>query len=113
MERSMTNTTASAITNENARVVETLRTQLEQGERQLAELALRLDEAMTDHDTLQEDRDGLARLTEAARADVQKTRRALERVEAGTYGLCRTCGGTIAPERLEAIPTVERCATCA
>ena len=33
---------------------------------------------------------------------------ALKRIEAGTFGLCQTCGKPIAPERLEALPWATR-----
>jgi RNA polymerase-binding protein DksA len=35
---------------------------------------------------------------------------ALERIEAGTYGLCETCGEQIEPERLEHLPWATQCA---
>jgi RNA polymerase-binding protein DksA len=38
--------------------------------------------------------------------------RALARIEAGTYGACRSCGQSISPERLEAIPWATRCIDC-
>ena len=38
---------------------------------------------------------------------------ARERVIAGTFGRCVTCGGAIDPERLVAIPTARQCAGCA
>jgi DnaK suppressor protein len=34
---------------------------------------------------------------------------ALGRIEAGTYGTCASCGGPIAPERLEAYPWASLC----
>jgi RNA polymerase-binding protein DksA len=37
---------------------------------------------------------------------------ALARMEAGTYGLCQSCGNPISPERLEAIPWTTRCIEC-
>ena len=38
---------------------------------------------------------------------------ALERVAAGTYGVCERCGGPIAEGRLEARPVARTCITCA
>ena len=38
--------------------------------------------------------------------------RALERIDAGTYGSCESCGRAIAPERLEAFPSVTSCVAC-
>jgi RNA polymerase-binding transcription factor len=40
-------------------------------------------------------------------------REALERMEAGTYGLCTACGGTIPFERLFVFPEAPQCASCA
>lgn len=37
---------------------------------------------------------------------------ALQRLERGTYGLCRQCGGEIPARRLEALPWAERCVSC-
>jgi DnaK suppressor protein len=38
---------------------------------------------------------------------------ALEALDAGAYGVCVGCGDAIAPERLEALPGVDRCVACA
>ncbi len=37
---------------------------------------------------------------------------ALERIEKGTYGICRDCGEPIADARLNAIPWARVCITC-
>ena len=37
---------------------------------------------------------------------------ALQRIEAGKFGLCQTCGKPIAPERLEALPWAQDCIDC-
>lgn len=37
---------------------------------------------------------------------------ALQRLEAGTYGICARCGSPIAAERLEALPSATFCITC-
>ena len=37
---------------------------------------------------------------------------ALQRIEEGTYGTCRTCGQPISEERLEAIPYATQCIDC-
>ncbi|MDQ5819941.1 MAG: TraR/DksA C4-type zinc finger protein [Actinomycetota bacterium] len=37
---------------------------------------------------------------------------ALRRIEAGTFGTCRTCEQPIAPERLEAMPWATQCIDC-
>jgi RNA polymerase-binding transcription factor DksA len=38
---------------------------------------------------------------------------ALDRVSAGTYGVCGRCGDAISVERLEALPTTVTCVSCA
>ena len=43
---------------------------------------------------------------------LQAIEEALQRVEAGTYGLCRDCGQPIADARLDAIPWTRVCITC-
>jgi RNA polymerase-binding protein DksA len=37
---------------------------------------------------------------------------ALERIDAGTYGICVNCGAQISPERLEAMPWATLCIDC-
>jgi DnaK suppressor protein len=37
---------------------------------------------------------------------------ALQRLEAGTYGLCEDCGKPIGKERLEVLPFARRCISC-
>ncbi len=37
---------------------------------------------------------------------------ALERIEAGTYGICRSCGGPVSRKRLEAVPNATQCISC-
>ncbi|HVT46375.1 MAG TPA: TraR/DksA family transcriptional regulator [Vicinamibacterales bacterium] len=43
---------------------------------------------------------------------LQAIEEALQRMEKGTYGICRDCGDPIAPARLEAIPWTRVCITC-
>jgi DnaK suppressor protein len=37
---------------------------------------------------------------------------ALERIAAGTYGVCEVCGHAIGRDRLRALPEVRRCMVC-
>ena len=43
---------------------------------------------------------------------LQAIEEALQRVEAGTFGLCRDCGQMIADARLDAIPWTRVCIAC-
>lgn len=45
----------------------------------------------------------------AAREQLDEIEAALERLDAGTYGTCETCGKPIADARLEAIPATRYC----
>ncbi len=50
----------------------------------------------------------------AQRADdyIEYLQEALNRVEDGTFGVCRVCGGEIGRPRLEAVPTATQCIGC-
>lgn len=87
--------------------------QVEHFEKQLIELESDMAGMLRDHDTIQEDLDQTRALIETVRGDLQRAQRALERIDAGTYGQCVDCGSPIAEARLEAIPEVERCTDCA
>ena len=45
--------------------------------------------------------------------EIASVRRALERVEDGSYGTCAKCGGDISESRLEARPEAALCIACA
>ena len=55
----------------------------------------------------------LQRVDEAARSELRQIGRALERLGAGTYGRCETCGKQIEGERLRAVPYAVQCQHCA
>jgi DnaK suppressor protein len=44
---------------------------------------------------------------------LDKANRALARIEAGTYGLCESCGNAIPVERLDVLPYSTVCVACA
>lgn len=41
-----------------------------------------------------------------------KSEKAIERMDAGTYGVCESCGRAIGKARLQAFPRVTLCVTC-
>ena len=43
---------------------------------------------------------------------VEYVEEALERIDNGSFGLCRSCGGDIGRPRLEAVPTATQCISC-
>jgi DnaK suppressor protein len=52
-------------------------------------------------------------LREQAKAKVETTRRVLQKLKEGAYGICERCGADINPERLEIVPLASLCIRCA
>lgn len=63
--------------------------------------------------TQRENDEVLEQLGETEIAEMEQIRRAVERIEAGTYGQCEGCGEPIDPKRLEAVPVTGVCIACA
>jgi DnaK suppressor protein len=62
--------------------------------------------------------EAISRLTEigvgtSLETGLERTERALAKLDDGTYGLCDACGEPIAPKRLQAMPDVVLCIECA
>jgi DnaK suppressor protein len=62
--------------------------------------------------------EAISRLTEIGvgttlEAQLERTERALAKLDEGTYGFCDACERPIAPRRLEAMPDVVLCVDCA
>ena len=51
-------------------------------------------------------------INEHETAELGEIDAALERYQAGTYGICTECGVSIPPARLSAYPTTKRCFSC-
>ena len=62
--------------------------------------------------TVPEVEKSLVGLAETSRADLQRTRDALGRLDTGRYGICTRCGGSIGEARLAALPTTDVCVGC-
>lgn len=58
------------------------------------------------------ERDAEMSLAANQRELLMQTEKALERLEAGTYGQCETCGEPIGKNRLMAFPRATLCMTC-
>ena len=54
----------------------------------------------------------LTALDEQGRREMEAIQAALAHIDAGTYGICETCGETISAARLTARPTARRCVSC-
>jgi len=67
----------------------------------------------TDRAQFLENDEVLEALDDHERARLVQVRQALQRIDAGTYGVCATCGEPINPRRLEALPATTICIGCA
>lgn len=45
-------------------------------------------------------------------AELRQVEDALQRIEAGIYGVCASCGENIAPERMRILPATRLCLSC-
>ena len=93
--------------------------QREQLSRDLDEVVAAATDVATDdeHDpegaTIAYERERTKALIEQWDVHLGEIARALERLEAGTYGTCTQCGESIGAERLRARPVVGTCIACA
>ena len=67
---------------------------------------------MADHGTDAMEREKSLLLAQRGGDYLDYLNEALERIEAGTFGVCRLCGETIGRARLEAVPTATQCIEC-
>ena len=65
-----------------------------------------------DRATAESDRSFELRIRDRERKLIKKIKKALERIEDGTYGVCEECGEDIGPKRLEARPVATLCIEC-
>jgi DnaK suppressor protein len=72
------------------------------------------EEGMDTYDLASEERDrGISFiLTDREREKVHAIQEALDRVAAGTYGICESCEAEISPGRLNALPFTRLCVNC-
>ncbi|HXQ21750.1 MAG TPA: RNA polymerase-binding protein DksA [Candidatus Acidoferrales bacterium] len=66
----------------------------------------------TDRASLESSRNALLRIRDRERKLITKIDDALKRIEDGSYGLCDSCGGPIAIDRLKARPVTTLCIDC-
>jgi RNA polymerase-binding protein DksA len=76
------------------------------------ELSGGLDNHLADIATHTYDRELDSTLEESEEQHLSHIEGALNRIEAGTYGICSNCGRPIGVERLEAMPWVTLCIDC-
>jgi len=66
----------------------------------------------TDRATLESDRNFMLRIRDREHKLIKKIKKALKRIEDGTFGVCETCGEDIHLKRLKARPVTTQCIEC-
>ena len=66
----------------------------------------------TDRASLEADRNFMLRIRDRESKLIKKIKKALERIETGTFGVCEKCGEDITIKRLKARPVTTQCIDC-
>lgn len=66
----------------------------------------------TDRASLESDRNFMLRIRDRENKLIKKIKKALDRIETGTFGACETCGEDITIKRLKARPVTTQCIDC-
>ena len=66
----------------------------------------------TDRASLEADRNFMLRIRDREHKLIKKIKKALERIDKGTFGICESCGEDIAIKRLKARPVTSQCIEC-
>lgn len=66
----------------------------------------------TDRASLEADRNFMLRIRDREHKLIKKIKKALERIDNKTFGICETCGEDISIERLKARPVTTQCIEC-
>jgi DnaK suppressor protein len=66
----------------------------------------------TDRASMESERNFTLRIRDRERKLISKINEALERIDAGTYGICEECGEEISEKRLTARPVTTLCIDC-
>ncbi len=65
-----------------------------------------------DQASFEADRNFMLRIRDREYKLINKIRKALERIEDGEFGICKTCGEDISVERLKVRPVTNQCIKC-
>ena len=66
----------------------------------------------TDRAALEADRNFMLRIRDRENKLIKKIRKALDRIENNTFGICEKCGEDISIKRLKARPVTTQCIEC-
>lgn len=101
--------------------IETRRRQLLERKDELSRRLVKIDAELDQpHSTMfaeaaieREGDEALEDLGAAGLLEIRMIEAALDRIEAGTYGICVACGDEISEERLNVLPATPKCRDCA
>ncbi len=71
------------------------------------------EQGFAEADSLNVERERVLALTVRAKRRITEVDAALQRLDTGTYGACRSCRRPIPVARLEAVPEATQCVSCA
>lgn len=66
----------------------------------------------TDRATLETDRNFMLRIRDREHKLIKKVKKALARIDNGTFGTCESCGEPISLKRIKARPVTTQCIEC-
>ena len=66
----------------------------------------------TDRAALEADRNFMLRIRDRENKLIKKIKKALERIENGSFGVCESCGEDISLKRVKARPVTTQCIDC-
>ncbi len=66
----------------------------------------------TDRASLEADRNFMLRIRDRESKLIKKIKKALDRIEKGTFGICESCGEDITIKRMKARPVTSQCIDC-
>ena len=66
----------------------------------------------TDRASLESERNFMLRIRDRENKLIKKIKKALDRMETSTFGICESCGDDISIERLKARPVTTQCIDC-
>ena len=66
----------------------------------------------TDRASLEADRNFMLRIRDRENKLIKKIKKALDRIETGSFGVCEKCGEDISVKRLKARPVTTLCIAC-
>lgn len=66
----------------------------------------------SDRASLEEDRNFMLRIRDRENKLIKKIKKALERIDDGTFGVCEKCGEDISIKRIKARPVTAQCIDC-